>query len=113
MNRENDILYVETDSGDKKKEPKALGLLSLIFGIASVVLAGPLGIVLGGLAQRFASIILDSDFGGATAVRARVGQITGSVGLCLSVVAVSLFVLILTAGIWLAVYLISGNPIFF
>lgn len=108
MNCEKDILYVETDGVKEKKEPKALSVLSLAFGIASIVLGGPLGIILGGLAQRFASLILDNSFGGVAATRARVGQITGSVGLCLSVVAVSLFVLTLTAGIWLAVCLAGG-----
>ncbi|MBQ8849593.1 MAG: hypothetical protein IJ011_04600 [Clostridia bacterium] len=89
MNNEQNFHYVETDSVEFKtpaEEPKAKGILSLVFGIVSIVLGGVIGIVLGVLARRFATPII-ADFAGTVSAKlAKAGKITGTVGLVLSIV---------------------------
>ena len=89
MLNERELHYVEVDDGAQeppRSEPRVRAILSLIFGIVSIILRGVVGVVLGTLARRFASPIL-VDFEGTVSSRlARAGRITGTVGLILSII---------------------------
>ena len=111
MLNERELHYVEVDGEDmeaSKPEPRARAILSLVFGIVSIVLRGVVGIVLGALARRFSSPIL-ADFEGTVSSRlAKAGRITGTVGLILSIIDV-LLVLALVAAVAIAIAFIAPN----
>ena len=100
MNEEKDLHYVDTDgvvSAALPKEPKTMGVLSLVFGILSIILLGIIGIVLGALARKFASPILLDFADTASAKLAKIGKITGTVGLILSIIGVAVCICASTA----------------
>ena len=97
MGSEQNLHYIETDETvdtPSAKEPRAKGILSLIFGILSIILGGIVGIVLGVLARRFALPILTDFAGTLSAKLAKAGRITGTVGLALSIVGLVLCILV-------------------
>ena len=89
MLNERELHYVEVDDGAQeppRAEPRIRAILSLVFGIVSIILRGVVGVVLGVLARRFASPILIEFEGAVSARLARAGRITGTVGLILSII---------------------------
>ncbi len=108
MNNRQDLHYVEIDDSvdiTPKEEPRVKGILSLIFGIVSIVFGGGVvGIVLGALARRFATPILEDFEGTKTAKMAKAGKITGTVGLALSIIGLVLTVILAIAVAVLVVF---------
>lgn len=100
MNNEVRLHYIETDETPDSivaKPSRTKSILSLCFGIASILLGGIVGIVLGVLARRFASPILLDFAGTLEAKLARVGKITGTVGVALAVIGACVIVLAVAA----------------
>ena len=109
MNNRYDFHYIEIDDSvniTPVEEPRVKGLLSLIFGIVSIVFGGVVGIVLGALARRFATPILEDFEGTSTAKMAKAGKITGTVGLALSIIGLILAVIVVIAVAALVVFLL-------
>lgn len=113
MLNERELYYVEINDGEQTPpavEPRTRAILSLVFGIVSIILRGIAGVVLGTLARRFASPIL-LDFEGTLSSRlARIGKITGTVGLILSIVEL-VIAIALASAVAIAVALIVMNKI--
>ena len=111
MNGEQNFTYVEVDDAlyQPSKEPsRAKGIVSMALGIASIPLCGIFGIILAVIARRMAMPIL-SDFAETVAAKmARVGRITGTVGLILSIIDTILGVLAL-AGIVALIFVVFGR----
>lgn len=100
MNNEKDLHYIDTDvatSDALPDEPKAMGVLSLVFGILSIIITGIIGIVLGALARKFAAPILLDFADTASAKLAKIGKITGTVGLIISIIGVLICIFASTA----------------
>lgn len=109
MDNRYDFHYVEIDDPSNTvpaEEPRVKGMLSLIFGIVSIVLGGILGIIFGALGRRFASPILEDFEGTATAKLAKAGKITGTVGLILSIIGLIVLAIALAAVAVLVVFVI-------
>ena len=111
MNNEKDLHYIETDeieSVNTAEEPKTKGILSLVFGILSIVLNGIIGIVLGALARKFAAPILIDFEKTVSAKLARAGKITGTIGILISIVSI-VVAIILVVLVVLIVFALSRS----
>ncbi len=102
----NDISYIDMGTEQNKRSTSVQSILSLVFGMISILLAGPIGIVLGALANKFGSYAVSVKKNDSVA---RAGEITGTVGFAMSVTSTALLLLVLIVGIWLVVYTLGAN----
>ena len=113
---DNEQTYIETfesvDETAVKKEPRGRAVLSLVFGMISIILGDLVGMIFGILARRLSCPLLEDFPNTVSAKFARAGRVMGTIGIALSAASMFLLTVLLVIAVWLIVYFTTGDPLF-
>ena len=95
------------------EEPRGKAIVSMVFGIISVAGCSTsiIALVFAILAMKFAKPILIGFPGTASARFAKVGKITGTIGLILSIVVTVVYILAVVLGVLIGLAAVLGGAV--